>query len=179
MNFGTKKLSMEQPAAWIEVARSGTVPSVFRSRPVMKDDFVKSADRARKVHRHQWLWEPLEHEPTFVLRSMFGAKAVYLQGQIMFCFSAGREPWRGMLVATDQTRHAALQAEFAELRPHPILPKWLYLSESSDRFETLASRLVALVRARDPRIGVIPKPKRKSSTGRSDSVKQSPRRSKR
>jgi hypothetical protein len=127
----------------------------------MQDPFAKSTSRARKVHRHQWLWEPLEREPTFVLRSMFGTKAVYLQGQIMFCFSAGREPWRGMLVATDQTRHAALQAEFHELRPHPILPKWLYLPESSDRFETLAARLVALVRARDPRIGVIPRPKKK------------------
>jgi hypothetical protein len=145
----------------------------------MKDPFVKSAGRTRKVHRHQWLWEPLEEEPTFVLRSMFGTKAVYLQGQLMFCFSASREPWRGMLVATDHTRHAALQTEFAELRPHPILPKWLYLPESSDRFETFAARLVALARARDPRIGVIPKPKKKSSTGRSHSAKKSPRRPKR
>ncbi len=145
----------------------------------MKDPFAKSAGPARKVHRHQWLWEPLEHEPTFVLRSMFGTKAVYLQGRIMFCFSAGREPWRGMLVATDQPRHAALRAEFLELRPHPILPKWLYLPESSDRFETLAARLVALVRARDPRLGVIPKPKKKSSTGRSGPAQKSPRRSNR
>ncbi|HWA87573.1 MAG TPA: hypothetical protein VG710_15190 [Opitutus sp.] len=120
----------------------------------------RSLGRVRAIHPHAWLWEPLENDPTFVLRSMFGAKSVYLSGKIMLCFCAGDEPWRGVLVATDQTRHTALIAEFPELAPHRILPKWLYLSESCDRFERLAAMLVALARIRDPRIGVIPKPKK-------------------
>ena len=127
----------------------------------MRPRFEQSLGRARPVHRHQWLWEPLEAEPGFLLRTMFGAKAVYLDGKLMCCFCAGEEPWRGMLVCTDRTRHAALQAEFPELTAHPILPKWLYLPETADRFERTAARLVALARQRDPRIGVVPSPKKR------------------
>jgi len=114
------------------------------------------------VHPHQWLWEPLETDPTFVLRAMFGAKAAYLDGQLMLCFCASEEPWLGVLVCTDRDRHAALQADFPELAPHPILPKWLYLPETADSFERTAARLVALARRRDPRLGVTPQPKKKS-----------------
>ncbi|MBL9214556.1 MAG: hypothetical protein JNG83_03675 [Opitutaceae bacterium] len=110
----------------------------------------------RKVHRHQWLWEPLERDPTFVLRSMFGAKAAYLDGRLMLCFCASDEPWCGVLVCTERDRHPALQAEFPSLAPHAILPKWLYLPEAADDFESTASRLVALARRRDPRLGVTP-----------------------
>ncbi|HWA27081.1 MAG TPA: hypothetical protein VG734_15595 [Lacunisphaera sp.] len=124
----------------------------------MRRDREKLSARIRQPHRYEWLWEPLEVDATFVLRSMFGAKGAYLDGKLMLCFCAGEEPWRGVLVCTDRTRHAALMAEFCVLTPHPILPKWLYLPESSDRFETLAGRLVALARRRDPRLGVSPQP---------------------
>jgi hypothetical protein len=116
--------------------------------------------RARKVHPYQWLCAPLESDATFVLRSMFGAKAVYLDGKMMLCFTAGEEPWRGVLVCTDHARQAALQAEFPELEPHPILPKWLYLPEAAGAFERSAARLVTLARRRDPRLGVVPPPKK-------------------
>ena len=123
-------------------------------------------DRVRPVHPHRWLWEPLENDPTFVLRSMFGAKAIYLGGKLMLCFCADDEPWHGMLVCTDRTRHTALQAEFPELVAHPILPKWLYLAEKMESFERRAARLVELARQRDSRIGVTPQPrKRRVTTG--------------
>jgi hypothetical protein len=111
---------------------------------------------ARRPHPHEWLWEPLADDATFVLRTMFGAKAVYLDGKLMLCFCAREEPWRGLLVCTDRDRHAALLREFPVLRLHPVLPKWLYLPEAAAGFETMAARLVRLVRQRDPRIGVIP-----------------------
>ena len=122
--------------------------------------------RARPVHPHQWLWEPLESEPSFVLRAMFGTKAVYLDGRLMLCFCAGQEPWCGVLICTDQARHAGLQSSLPALTPHAILPKWLYLSESADTFEHDAAALVALARLRDPRIGVVPKPRKKSAKAR-------------
>lgn len=128
---------------------------------------MKRLDRtrpaARVVHRHAWLWEPLEGEPGFVLRAMFGAKAVYLDGKIVLCFSTGDEPWRGLLVPTDPSRHDALRADFPALIVHAILGKWLYLPESADAFERTAAALVQLVRRRDPRIGVVPKPKKRRS----------------
>ncbi len=116
--------------------------------------------RIQRVHPHAWLWEPLEADPTFVLRTMFGAKAAYLGGQLALCFCANEEPWSGVLICTSRDQHPALQAEFPALKPHPILPKWLYLPEADDAFERTAMRLVDLARQRDPRIGVAPRPKK-------------------
>jgi hypothetical protein len=117
--------------------------------------------RIRPIHRHAWLWEPLESEASFVARVMFGTKAIYLDGLLMLCFSAKTEPWRGVLVCTERKHHATLMAEFPDLSPHPVLPKWLYLPESADAFERIAERLVALARHRDPRLGVPPQPKKR------------------
>jgi hypothetical protein len=115
----------------------------------------------KPVHPYAWLWEPLEAEASFVIRAMFGAKAAYLDGKLMLCFTAKAEPWRGVLVCTDRSHHASLLAEFPMLSPHPVLPKWLYLRESLDAFESVATRLVRLARQRDPRIGVAPKPRKR------------------
>ncbi|HTX67369.1 MAG TPA: hypothetical protein VMD31_16480 [Opitutaceae bacterium] len=116
--------------------------------------------RTKPVHPYQWLWEPLEDDPTFVLRPMFGGKAAYVMGRLTLYFTAGREPWRGMLVCTERAHHASLLAEFPELSPHSILPKWLYLPETAGHFEATAERLVALARRHDPRLGIEPPPKK-------------------
>ena len=123
----------------------------------MREDAI---GRARRVHPHAWLWEPLESDATFMLGAMFGTKVVYLDGRLMLCFSARSEPWRGVLVATEREHQASLRAELPSLAPHPILPKWLYLPESADDFERVAGRLVQLARQRDPRLGVAPKQKK-------------------
>jgi hypothetical protein len=44
--------------------------------------FPKTA--IRKVHPLAWLREPMEEDATFFLRSMFGSKAVYLDGKERF-----------------------------------------------------------------------------------------------
>jgi len=112
---------------------------------------------ARRVHPYAWLWEPLESEASFLLRPMFGTKAAYLDGRLVFCFSAGEEPWRGVLVCTDRPHHGSLMAEIPALVPHPVLPKWLYLPDSFDAFDRWAEQLVSMARRRDPRIGVAPR----------------------
>ena len=122
--------------------------------------------RIKAVHPHAWLWEALEAEPSFVLRAMFGTKAVYLGGRLALCFSARREPWRGVLVCTEQAHHASLREEFPSLSPHPILPKWLYLAETAADFEAVAERLVRCVAQHDPRIGVAPSASKKSARPR-------------
>jgi hypothetical protein len=130
-----------------------------------------ASSRARQPHRYEWLWEPLVEDPTFVLRSMFGAKAAYLGGKLMLCFCAGEEPWRGVLVCTGHEHHEPLRTDFPELAPHPILPKWLYLPESADRFEAVAGKLVSLARRRDPRLGVTPSARKRRKPG----LRKSPR----
>jgi hypothetical protein len=128
----------------------------------MRANFEKSAGRMIKPHRYEWLWEPLETDRGFELRAMFGAKTVYLDGKLMCGFIAKEEPWRGMLVCTEHAHQASLVADFPELAPHPVLPKWLYLPERADSFERTATRLVELARRRDSRLGVMPRPKKKN-----------------
>ncbi len=120
----------------------------------------------RSEHPFAWLWEPLEAEATFVLRSMFGAKAAYLDGKIMLCFPMRGEEWKGVLVCTDRKDHASLMAEFPVLTPHSILSKWLFLPERAEHFERVAQKLVALAQRRDPRIGVLPQPKARRTKAR-------------
>jgi len=124
---------------------------------------MRETERVKNVHPYAWIWEPLEGEPSFVLRTMFGAKAVYLDGKLVLCFAAKKEPWRGVLVCTEKRQHMSLINEFPSLAEHPVLPKWLYLPESADDFEPVAERLVALVRRRDVRIGVTPQPHKSRS----------------
>jgi hypothetical protein len=126
----------------------------------MRDVIQSRLAKVSRVHPLQWLWEPLEQEPSFVLRTMFGTKAVYLHGKLMLCFCAGDEPWRGVLISTDRSHHDSLRKDFPEIAGHPVLSKWLYLPESANTFERAAVRVVALVRQRDPRIGVLPKPRK-------------------
>lgn len=110
----------------------------------------------KPVNRHLWLVEPLESEATLLVKSMFGCKAVYLDGRMVLCLAAKEEPWRGVLVPMERENHTALIKDRPGLAPHPVLPKWLYLPEAADSFETDAQWLVKKIRARDPRIGIMP-----------------------
>jgi len=64
----------------------------------------------------------------------------------------------------ERRHHESLTEEFPQLTPHPILPKWLYLSDETDRFEETTARLVELIKTNDPRIGVTPSKKRRPSS---------------
>ena len=117
--------------------------------------------RGKATHPYSWLWEPLEAEASFILRSMFGAEAVYLDGKCQILFMAKQEPWRGVFVCTDREQQQLLMTEFSSLSPHPVLSKWLYLPEAAEDFESTAGRLVTLVLRRDGRIGVEGSPKKR------------------
>lgn len=49
--------------------------------------------------------------------------------------------------------------ELPGLRLHPVLGKWLYVSQADEALETIARRVAELALARDPRIGVEPRPR--------------------
>jgi hypothetical protein len=125
---------------------------------------LQGAFRPAKVkpeHPLQWLAEPLVDEPTFQFKSWFGARTITLHGRHHLVLSAQGEPWQGVLVCTTHEHHASLRAEFPALVVHPVLGKWLYLSETVETFERDARRLVQCVRARDPRLGILPSAKKK------------------
>jgi hypothetical protein len=109
-----------------------------------------------------WILEAFEHEPTYMRRRMFGCDAAYLDGLLCLIAADRAKPFNGVLVCTDKAQHAALIDEIPALRAHPVIGKWLYVPEDDPAFESAVATLTALVLARDPRIGVEPKPRKRS-----------------
>jgi len=119
------------------------------------------------MNRHLWLVEPLESDPAYLIKSMFGGKAVYLEGRMVLFLADKDEPWRGVLIPMERDQHAELMVDLLTLTPHSVLPKWLYLRETADSFEADAQWLVQQIRKRDPRIGIVP-PAAKKKRARKD-----------
>jgi len=107
-----------------------------------------------------WILEALERDPTFVHKRMFAADAAYIDGRLCVTAGDGDEPWNGLLVCTSREHHAALIDDMSGLKPHPVLGKWLYVSQRDPAFESIVAQVTARVLARDPRIGVEPKPRK-------------------
>ena len=104
--------------------------------------------------------EPLAEEPSYIEKAMFGCKGCYLHGRLVLVLAARRkEPWNGLLDPTERKHHQSLGRDHKNLAIHPVLKKWLYLSESNEDFEESARTVVECVLANDPRIGVEPKVK--------------------
>ncbi|MGK5087305.1 hypothetical protein WDW86_07080 [Bdellovibrionota bacterium FG-2] len=116
--------------------------------------------KVRQNHPLQWILEELETNPEFFQKKMFGALAGYLYGRLVVLVGADAEPWNGLMVPTEREFHASLLEEFPALKNHPILGKWLYISQNHPDFEEIAQRVIKLIKKRDPRIGVEPKPKK-------------------
>lgn len=111
-----------------------------------------------------WILDAFERDPTYVRKRMFASDAAYVDGRLCVAVGEREEPWNGMLICTSREHHADLIEETSALQPHPVLGKWLYVSQNDPAFETVVQRVVSLVLARDPRIGVEPKPKRSRKT---------------
>lgn len=125
-----------------------------------------SKQRAARLNSLMWILEPLERDAGYMHRKMFGADAAYLDGLLYLIVADRDDPWNGVMVCTSQERHAALMADMPSLVPHPVLGKWLYLPQTDDAFEATAAALAGLAVARDPRLGVAPKPKARRSKAR-------------
>jgi hypothetical protein len=108
-----------------------------------------------------WIFEAFERDSTYIAKRMFGCDAAYVNGLLCLVAADRDEPWNGLLVCTSQERHAALIEEMPALRPHPVLGKWLYVPQADPAFEDIAERMTSLVLARDWRVGVEPKPRRR------------------
>jgi len=119
----------------------------------------RSLPVAKKKQKHEalrWILEPLLDEPSYLERPMFGCLAGYLHGRLVLVLASGDEPWKGVLIPTERQFHPAIQVEFSAVAQHPVLKKWLYLSESSEDFESVAADIVEAVLRNDPRFGVEP-----------------------
>lgn len=117
--------------------------------------------RAPRPNSLLWVFDPLERDPGYLLKKMFGCDAAYLDGRLCLVAADRDAPWDGLLVCTSQAHHAALIEETPTLRPHPVLGKWLYVPEADEDFEAVAELMARLALARDPRLGIEPKPRRR------------------
>jgi hypothetical protein len=107
-------------------------------------------------------------------KPMFGARGVYFDGKIVFILrdrpSSPRD--NGMWLATTSEHHASLLQDFPEMRSIELFGPgptgWQNIPLENEDFEESALKVCRLIRARDPRIGKIPKKsirRKKKSTG--------------
>jgi len=123
--------------------------------------------KIKASHPLQWIADRLEEHPTFVQKKMFGCEALCLRQKQMLVLAAKEEPWNGLMICTSKEHHDAFEKEFPTLKPHPILGKWLYISQKDPDFESIAEKMVDFILKNDPRIGVIGTPKSKKTKKKS------------
>ncbi len=99
-------------------------------------------------------------------RPMFGCTAVYVDDKIVFILrdKPGASADNGVWVATIREHHATLRVELPCMRSIAVLGTgitgWQVLPADADDFEDSVLHACALVRARDPRVGKVPKARR-------------------
>ncbi|RKP59369.1 hypothetical protein [Pararobbsia silviterrae] len=129
--------------------------------------------KVRRVSPLFWVFESLEDDPGFMTRKFFMMDAAYLDGLLCLAVSQGEEPWNGLAVCTSQDHHASLLDDVPELVVHPVIGKWLYVSQTHPEFESIALKLARLVGRRDARIGVEPGSRKRS--GAASRARKTPR----
>jgi len=104
-----------------------------------------------------------------VVRPMFGCYALYV-GEKMVLILRQRESHprdNGVWVATTHEHLDALKKLFPSMRRVELLgtaeTQWQVLPQGADDFEESVLKACELVRKRDPRIGKVPKAKRKKA----------------
>jgi hypothetical protein len=96
-------------------------------------------------------------------RPMFGCLAVYVEDKIVLILRDRKDfpADNGVWLATTQPHHESLQCLFPHMRSIQLFGKsvthWQVLATDAPDFEQASLAACALIRARDPRIGKVPK----------------------
>jgi hypothetical protein len=100
-----------------------------------------------------------------MVRPMFGAHAVYIGPKIVLILRDKDDQDSGVWIGTKKEHHASLIKEFPNMRSiaifGPGISGWQVLSKDEDDFESSVDHLCDLILKNDPRIGNIPKPRKK------------------
>jgi hypothetical protein len=145
------------------------MPRVRRNlsrHPFGETEFVA---KRGKIAPHEFVLDALASLAP-ATRSMFGCLAVYVEDKIVLILRERREPPEdnGVWLATTAEHHASLQLEFPSMRSIQLFGKqtthWQVLPVDAPDFEKAALRACALIIARDPRIGKVPKSRASSRT---------------
>ena len=132
--------------------------------PLASPDEALFTVKARRAVPHAFVLDELEGlGPT--TKPMFGCTAVYVDDKIVLVLRDRPSPAadNGVWLATTHEHHASLRAELPSLRSISVLGAgvtgWQLLPADDPGFEDAVLRACALVRARDERIGKVPKPR--------------------
>jgi hypothetical protein len=145
-------------------ARSGRT---LARRPF--DEPLPAAKRSRIVP-HEFVLDALA-SLTPTTKHMFGCLAVYIEDKIVLILRDRHDATadNGVWLATTAEHHASLQRDFPRMRSIRLLGRrvthWQVLPVDAPDFEEAALRACELIRARDPRIGKVPKRRRLAPSG--------------
>jgi hypothetical protein len=130
--------------------------------------------KRRKSPPHEFVLDALAGlSPT--TKSMFGCLAVYVEEKIVMILRDRGDSAvdNGVWLATTAAHHASLRREFPRMRSIRLFgaeaTHWQVLPADAPDFEETARRACELIRARDPRIGKVPKRRRPSGLPRATS----------
>ncbi|HET6992123.1 MAG TPA: hypothetical protein VFJ43_12395 [Bacteroidia bacterium] len=116
-----------------------------------------------------------------VIKPMFGCHAIYVREKIMIILHQrdDHKDANGVWIMTSKEHHASLKKEFPSLKSVYILSDGKketgtqMIHVDADDFESSAIRICELILKGDPRIGRIPKVrKKKTISGRQSAVKK-------
>lgn len=104
-----------------------------------------------------------------VTRPMFGCTAVYVGPRIVLVLrDRGASADDGVWIATTAEHHATLRRELPSIRSITVFGPgesgWQVIPAEAETFEEEALRACALVLRGDPRVGKVPKPRKRSAS---------------
>jgi hypothetical protein len=142
------------------------MPKPRRSAASFQLDENPFAVKRRKSVPHEFVLDAIASLSPET-RPLFGCVAVYVGDKIVLILrdKPSETDDNGVWLATTLEHHQSLQREFPNMRSIGVLGKgvtgWQILPSDAEDFEEAALRACELVLARDPRIGKIPKSRRR------------------
>lgn len=118
----------------------------------------------------------------YLRKRMFGGYAYYIDEKLVLVWfeTEGNknyrgvrydfEIWNGCMFPAEKDKHQSVLERFPFLIPHPVLPKWLYLPQENEDFESHVEAVLREIRRRNPILGSIPKAKASKKTASSSAV---------
>jgi hypothetical protein len=143
------------------------MPKLRRSTSFSSSDEALFHPKPRKTPPHSFVLEAIS-ELSPVTKHMFGCLAVYVEEKIVLILRQRPEYTddNGVWLATTEEHHESLRREFPNMRSIQLFEKkvtnWQILPVDAPDFEESSLRACELILTRDPRIGKIPKSRRRS-----------------
>jgi hypothetical protein len=144
----------------------GAMPKPGRKTAVPPANEKLVPVKRRKAVPYEFVLDALFHLP-IESRSMFGCLALYVGDKIVLMLREKHTQTEdnGVWLATTKEHHQSLRHEFPHMRSIQLLGKevtgWQVPPADAPDFESAALRACELIVARDPRIGKIPKSRRR------------------